>query len=231
MPGRMRSEHGEPAAVGAGSPRNGPRDFSPSAAKAMVVLVAAIVLAAGLAAAALRRFEAADRPRPALANRRGRIPRRPLGPGPQFPDARLERLRPRTGLDLMLEAQLAVAEAHPGRPSRASPGSPTITRSPPRPTCWPAGSGGRNAAQEGRGRIPPGHRAPARAHRGPQGAGVHPRHPVARREVDAEFRQLARLTRLSHHDLFTWALPTSPTGTPISWPTSIRSSLPTPRIA
>jgi tetratricopeptide (TPR) repeat protein len=27
-----------------------------------------------------------------------------------------------------------------------------------------------------------------------------------RREVDAEFHQLARLTRLTHHDLFTWAL-------------------------
>ena len=27
-----------------------------------------------------------------------------------------------------------------------------------------------------------------------------------RREVDAEFRELARLTPLTHHDLFTWAL-------------------------
>ena len=27
-----------------------------------------------------------------------------------------------------------------------------------------------------------------------------------RREVDAEFRMLARLTTLTHHDLFTWAL-------------------------
>jgi tetratricopeptide (TPR) repeat protein len=119
----------------------------------------------------------------------------------------LERLRPRTGLDWMLEAQLATAEG------RFDEALATI------------------------GRIPDNHPIAAQAYllagrierqrRRIRKAEAAFRHALAikpglidahkeliyilgiqsrRREVDVEFRALARLTTLTHHDLFTWAL-------------------------
>ena len=80
-----------------------------------------------------------------------------------------------------------------------------IIPSPPRRTCWLAGSGGRNTAS-GKPRsnsavllaLEPGL---IEAHKElVYILGIQSR----RREVDAEFHVLARLTPLSHHDLFTW---------------------------
>jgi tetratricopeptide (TPR) repeat protein len=119
----------------------------------------------------------------------------------------LERLRPKTGLDRMLEAQLATAEG------RFDEALATI------------------------GQIPDDHPIAAQAYllagrierqrRRIRKAEALFRHALAikpglvdahkeliyilgiqsrRREVDAEFRALARLTTLTHHDLFTWAL-------------------------
>jgi tetratricopeptide (TPR) repeat protein len=119
----------------------------------------------------------------------------------------LERLRPRTGLDRMLEAQLATAD------------------------------GRLDDALGAIGRIADDHPIAAQAHllagrierqrHCLRKAEVAFRHALAikpglieahneliyilgiqsrRREVDAEFRALSRLTPLSHHDLFTWAL-------------------------
>jgi tetratricopeptide (TPR) repeat protein len=119
----------------------------------------------------------------------------------------LERLRPRTGLDSLLEAQLATAE------------------------------GRLDEALAAIGRIPDGHKMAAQAYllagrierqrRRIRKAEAAFRHALAikpglieahheliyilgvqsrRREVDAEFRALAGLTTLTHHDLFTWAL-------------------------
>ena len=84
--------------------------------------------------------------------------------------------------------------------------SPTSTRWPPRPACWPGGSSGN---ESGSGGPRPNSDALAirpgliEAHRELiYILGIQSR----RREVNAEFRALARLTSLSHHDLFTWAL-------------------------
>jgi tetratricopeptide (TPR) repeat protein len=120
---------------------------------------------------------------------------------------RLERIRPRTALDRLLEAQLATAE------ERFDDALAAI------------------------GRIPDDHPMAAQAYllagrierqrRRIRKAEAAFRHALAikpglldahkeliyilgiqsrRREVDAEFRTLARLTTLTHHDLFTWAL-------------------------
>jgi tetratricopeptide (TPR) repeat protein len=119
----------------------------------------------------------------------------------------LERLRPTTGLDRMLEAQLATAEG------RFDEALATIARIP---DDHPIAAQAYLLA----GRI-------ERQRRRMRKAEAAFRHALAikpglidahkeliyilgiqsrRREVDAEFRALARLTTLTHHDLFTWAL-------------------------
>jgi tetratricopeptide (TPR) repeat protein len=119
----------------------------------------------------------------------------------------LERLRPKTGLDWLLEAQLATAD---GRLDEALSAIGQIADDHPM------------AAQAYllAGRI-------ERQRRRLRKAEIAFRHALAikpglieahheliyifgiqsrRHEVDAEFRKLAALTTLSHHDLFTWAL-------------------------
>jgi hypothetical protein len=61
-------------------------------------------------------------------------------------------------------------------------------------------------SEEGGSLIPPGAKTQAWSDRSARGIDLDPGHPVLRREVDAEFHELARLTQLTHHDLFTWAL-------------------------
>jgi len=120
---------------------------------------------------------------------------------------KLERLRPRTGLDLMLEAQLAIAERHPQKAFTA------LSRIPDDHSIAAQGHllAGRLWRQEHCLRkaeaefrralvLKPGL---IEAHKElVYILGIQSR----RREVDAEFHALARLTPLSHHDLFTWSL-------------------------
>ena len=54
----------------------------------------------------------------------------------------LERIRPKSPMDWILEAQLATAEGHPDQALAAIDRIPTTTRSPPRPICSQAGSSG-----------------------------------------------------------------------------------------
>ncbi len=119
----------------------------------------------------------------------------------------LGRLRPRTGLDRMLEAQLATAD---GRFDEALAAIGRI------PDDHPIAAQAQLLAgriERQRRRIRKAEAAFRRALAIKPGLieahkeliyilGIQSR----RREVDAEFRALARLTTLTHHDLFTWAL-------------------------
>jgi tetratricopeptide (TPR) repeat protein len=120
---------------------------------------------------------------------------------------RLERLRPKTALDRLLEAQLATAEG------RFDDALAAIARIPDdHPMAAQAYLlAGRIERQ--RRRIRKAEAAFRRALAIKPGLidahkeliyilGIQSR----RREVDAEFRALAGLTTLTHHDLFTWAL-------------------------
>jgi tetratricopeptide (TPR) repeat protein len=120
---------------------------------------------------------------------------------------RVERIRPRTGLDLMLEAQLAVAENQPAEAfadlSRIPENHPIAAQGHLLAgRLWREQHCLKKAEAELRRalKLKP---SLLEAHKelvyilGIQGR---------RREVDAEFHALARLTPLSHHDLFTWAL-------------------------
>jgi tetratricopeptide (TPR) repeat protein len=120
---------------------------------------------------------------------------------------RLEKIRPPTGLDLMLEGQLAIAE---GRFDEGHSALSRIADDHPiaaqahllRGRLWRQHRCLRNAESEFRHalRIEPGQ---IDAHKELiYILGIQSR----RAEVDAEFRALARLAPLSHHDLFTWAL-------------------------
>jgi tetratricopeptide (TPR) repeat protein len=121
--------------------------------------------------------------------------------------ARLERLRPRTALDLMLEAQLAIAERNSEQAFAALSKIPDDHSIAPQAhllagRLWRQEHRLRNAEAEFRRalKLQPGL---IEAHKELiYILGIQSR----RREVDAEFRDLARLTRLTHHDLFTWAL-------------------------
>jgi tetratricopeptide (TPR) repeat protein len=119
----------------------------------------------------------------------------------------IESLRPRTGLDWMLEAQLATAQ---GRFPQAFSAVDQIQDSHPiAPQAHLlAGRLHRqlHCIRKAEGSL---HRALAleptliEAHKElVYILGIQSR----RREVDAEFHALAKLTRLTHHDLFTWAL-------------------------
>ncbi len=121
--------------------------------------------------------------------------------------SQLERLRPRTGLDWLLDAQLATAEG------RLDDALAAIGRIPDdHPIAGQAHLlAGRIERQ--RRRIRKAEAAFRRALAIKPGLidahkeliyilGIQSR----RREVDAEFRALGRLTTLTHHDLFTWAL-------------------------
>jgi tetratricopeptide (TPR) repeat protein len=119
----------------------------------------------------------------------------------------VERLRPKTGLDWMLEAQLATAEGHFAQAFEAVDQIPDAHPIAPQ-------------AHLMAGRLHRQLRCVRKAEASFRRAlalkpslidahkellfilGIQSR----RREVDAEFRNLARLTPLSHHDLFTWAL-------------------------
>jgi tetratricopeptide (TPR) repeat protein len=120
---------------------------------------------------------------------------------------RLERLRPMTGLDLVLEAQLASADGDADRSLDA------LGRVPDTHPIAPQAHLMAGRLHRQRKSLP---KAEAELRKALQ---LKPRLVEAhkeliyilgiqsrRREVDAEFRELARLTRLSHHDLFTWAL-------------------------
>lgn len=119
----------------------------------------------------------------------------------------LERVRPRTGLDLLLEAQLAIATGQPGEAFAALsriPEDHAIAAQghllPAR--LWREQHSLRKAEAELRRalQLKPGL---VEAHKElVYILGIQAR----RSEVDAEFHALARLTPLSHHDLFTWAL-------------------------
>jgi tetratricopeptide (TPR) repeat protein len=120
---------------------------------------------------------------------------------------RLERIRSRTGLDLVLEAQLASADGDIDRSLSALARVPDAHLIAPQAhlmagrlhrqrKALPAAEAElRNALQLKPGLV--------EAHKELiYILGIQSR----RREVDAEFRALARLTPLSHHDLFTWSL-------------------------
>jgi tetratricopeptide (TPR) repeat protein len=120
---------------------------------------------------------------------------------------RIERLRPKTGEDLVLQAQLATAADATDEAldalARVPDGHPLASQARllagrlerQRNRLRPAEAAFRNALALEPGLI--------EAHRelifiyGFQ---------ARRHEADAEFRALARLTPLTHHDLFTWAL-------------------------
>ena len=135
------------------------------------------------------------------------FPCRPLGSRPSLVEtARAGPAEDRPGLDARSPARHRRRAAR-SRLSPHSHGFPRITRSPPRGTCWPAGSGDeqhclRKAEAELRRalQLKPGL---IEAHKELiYILGIQSR----RREVDAEFHALAQLTPLTHHDLFTWAL-------------------------
>jgi tetratricopeptide (TPR) repeat protein len=121
--------------------------------------------------------------------------------------ARIERLRSKTVHDLMLEAQLAAARDDSDAALRA------LARVPADDTLYPQAElmAGRLERARKRIRFAESHYRKAidaqpdliEAHKeliyiyGVQ---------LRRREIDAEFRALGKLTRLTHHDLFTWSL-------------------------
>ncbi len=120
---------------------------------------------------------------------------------------RLEQARPRTGLDLMLEAQLAVAERHPDQAfaalSRipdehpiAAQGHLLAGRLWRQEHCLRKAEAELRRALELKPGLIEAHKELVYV------LGIQGRRP----EVDAEFHALARLTTLSHHDLFTWSL-------------------------
>jgi tetratricopeptide (TPR) repeat protein len=120
---------------------------------------------------------------------------------------RLERIRPKTGLDLVLEAQLASADGDIDKSLAALARVPDAHRIAPQAHLM----AGRLHRQ--RKSLPASEAELRKALRLKPGLiearkeliyilGIQSR----RREVDAEFRALAKLTPLSHHDLFTWAL-------------------------
>jgi len=120
---------------------------------------------------------------------------------------RLDRLRPRTGLDLMLHAQLAIAERQPAQAfdalSRipedhaiAAQGHLLAGRLWREQRCLSKAEAELRRALELKPELLEAHKELVYI------LGIQAR----RSEVDAEFHALARLTPLSHHDLFTWAL-------------------------
>jgi tetratricopeptide (TPR) repeat protein len=120
---------------------------------------------------------------------------------------RLDRIRPKTGLDLVLEAQLASADGGIDKSLAALARVPDAHRIAPQAHLM----AGRLHRQ--RKSLPASETELRKALQLKPGLieahkeliyilGIQSR----RREVDAEFRALAKLTPLSHHDLFTWAL-------------------------
>ncbi len=119
----------------------------------------------------------------------------------------LERIRPKNPMDWILEAQLATAEGHPDQALAAIdriPGDHPIA-------AQALLLAGRIERQQNR--LTKAESAFRRAIAVKPGLveahkeliyilGIQSR----RREVDAEFQALARLTPLTHHDLFTWSL-------------------------
>jgi tetratricopeptide (TPR) repeat protein len=120
---------------------------------------------------------------------------------------RLEQVRPKSGLDLLLEAQLAIAEGQPAQAFSALSRIPDDHAIAPQAhlltaRLWREQHCIRKAEIELRHalELKPGL---LEAHKELiYILGIQSR----RREVDAEFHALARLTPLTHHDLFTWAL-------------------------
>ena len=142
--------------------------------------------------------------------------------------AKLETLRPRTGLDWMLQAQIAIAGRQPDLAfaalSHISDDHPIAAQAHLLAgRLWRQEHCIRKAEIELRRALAlnPGL---IEAHKElVYILGIQSR----RREVDAEFHALARLAPLSHHDLFTWRSHTSRAGTRISWRILTPSSRPT----
>ncbi len=120
---------------------------------------------------------------------------------------KLRRVRPRTGLDLMLEAQLAIAEQQPRQAfaalSQISDAHAIAAQAHLLAArLWREQRCVRKAEAELRRALVLNPKL-VEAHKElVYILGIQAR----RREVDVEFHALARLTSLSHHDLFTWAL-------------------------
>jgi tetratricopeptide (TPR) repeat protein len=119
----------------------------------------------------------------------------------------LERLRPKNGLDWMLEAQLASAEGHFSQAFAALDQVPDAHPIAPQAhlmagrlhrqlRCLRKAEAAFRHALELKPGLIEAHKELIYI------LGIQSR----RREVDAEFHALARLTPLTHHDLFTWAL-------------------------
>ncbi len=119
----------------------------------------------------------------------------------------LERLRPRTGLDQLLEAQLGIAQGHFANAfsalaqiSDSHPIAPQAHLMAGRLyrqlSCLRKAEASFRQALKLKPSLIEAHKELIYI------LGIQSR----RREVDAEFHELARLTQLTHHDLFTWAL-------------------------
>jgi tetratricopeptide (TPR) repeat protein len=120
---------------------------------------------------------------------------------------RIEGLRPKTTADWLLEAQLASAD------NRTDDALSALARVPDRDPMFGQAALMAGRLERARNRVRAAEALLQRALRFDPGLievhkelvyiyGIQAR----REEADAEFRALARLTRLTHHELFTWAL-------------------------
>ena len=141
-----------------------------------------------------------------LGRGRARVPRWPLGPRPR-PAGATRAIAAEESPGLVTGGPARHRRGAPRRgPGRTRPHPGRSRDGRPGPLAGRADRAAAPPREEGRGRVPPCLDAQAGPDRGPQGIDLRPRHPGARREVNAEFRELAKRTPLTHHDLFTWAL-------------------------
>ena len=147
------------------------------------------------------------RPRPSLGRCRERLSSPASGTGPVSCFNSSSRLRPRTGLDQLLEAQLGIAQGHFANAfsalaqiSDSHPIAPQAHLMAGRLyrqlSCLRKAEASFRQALKLKPSLIEAHKELIYI------LGIQSR----RREVDAEFHELARLTQLTHHDLFTWAL-------------------------